>query len=41
VEELPVADPSRLAAMFQLVPGAQMKGRYSPIDQAWDFQLQR
>jgi hypothetical protein len=40
-KELPFADPSRLAAKFQLVPGAQMKGRYSPIDQAWDFQLQR
>jgi len=40
-KELPFADPARLAAKFQLVPGAQMKGRYSPIDQSWDFQLQR
>lgn len=40
-KELPFADASRLAAKFRLMPGMQMKDRYSPVDQEWDFRLQR
>jgi hypothetical protein len=40
-KELPFTDPARLAAKFTMMPGAQMKGRYSPIEQEWDFRLQR
>lgn len=40
-KELPFADPARLAAKYTMMPGMQMKGRYSPVVQEWDFRLQR
>jgi hypothetical protein len=40
-KELPFADASRLAAKHVLVPVSQMKGRYAPQEQEWDFRLSR
>lgn len=37
--ELPYTDPARLAAKHRLVPIAQMKGRFSPLEQEWDLRL--
>ncbi|MBL0141644.1 MAG: hypothetical protein IPP91_06145 [Betaproteobacteria bacterium] len=40
-KELPFADPARLSAKYRLVPVSQMKGRYAPVEMAWDLQLTR
>jgi hypothetical protein len=40
-KELPFADPARLSAKYKLVPVSQMKGRYAPVEMAWDLQLTR
>jgi len=33
--------PARIAAKFKLVPKGEMKGRFLPQDQEWEFVLKK